>query len=74
MAKVLVLTSGRGGFGKTSTTAAALRAALAQFGDSVAFIDFAVGLRNLELMVGAERRVVFEGRADDDSDAAQAFV
>jgi septum site-determining protein MinD len=58
-ANVLVVTSGKGGVGKTTTTAA-LGAALAQAGQKVAVIDFDVGLRNLDLVLGAERRVVFD--------------
>jgi septum site-determining protein MinD len=59
MAKVLVVTSGKGGVGKTTTTAA-IGAALAQSGQKVAVVDFDVGLRNLDLVLGAERRVVFD--------------
>src|SRR6059058_1718673 len=59
MAKVLVVTSGKGGVGKT-TSAAALGAALAQTGQTVVVVDFDVGLRNLDLVMGAERRVVFD--------------
>jgi len=59
MAQVLVVTSGKGGVGKTTSTAA-LGAALAQNGDKVVVIDFDVGLRNLDLVMGAERRVVFD--------------
>ncbi len=59
MAKVLVVTSGKGGVGKTTSTAA-LGAALAQGGQSVVVIDFDVGLRNLDLVLGAERRVVYD--------------
>jgi len=59
MAKVLVVTSGKGGVGKTTSTAA-LGAALAQMDQKVAVIDFDVGLRNLDLVMGAERRVVFD--------------
>ncbi|XIA65237.1 septum site-determining protein MinD [Bradyrhizobium sp. TZ2] len=59
MAKVLVVTSGKGGAGKTTSTAA-LGAALAQSGQSVVVVDFDVGLRNLDLVMGAERRVVFD--------------
>ncbi|KQO63314.1 MULTISPECIES: septum site-determining protein MinD [unclassified Methylobacterium] len=59
MAKILVVTSGKGGVGKTTTTAA-LGAALAQAGKSVAVVDFDVGLRNLDLVMGAERRVVYD--------------
>lgn len=59
MAKVLVVTSGKGGVGKT-TSSAALGAALAQTGQRVVVVDFDVGLRNLDLVMGAERRVVFD--------------
>ncbi|MBN9509490.1 MAG: septum site-determining protein MinD [Alphaproteobacteria bacterium] len=59
MAKVLVVTSGKGGVGKTTSTAA-LGAALAQNGKRVVVVDFDVGLRNLDLVMGAERRVVFD--------------
>lgn len=59
MAKVLVVTSGKGGVGKTTSTAA-LGAALAQAGENVVVVDFDVGLRNLDLVMGAERRVVFD--------------
>src|SRR5246127_114843 len=59
MAKVLVVTSGKGGVGKTTSTAA-LGAALAQMGEKVVVVDFDVGLRNLDLVMGAERRVVFD--------------
>src|SRR6266576_1580081 len=58
-AKVLVVTSGKGGVGKTTSTAA-LGAALAQAGQNVVVVDFDVGLRNLDLVLGAERRVVFD--------------
>jgi len=59
MAQVLVVTSGKGGVGKTTSTAA-LGAALAQTGQTVVVVDFDVGLRNLDLVMGAERRVVFD--------------
>jgi len=59
MAKVVVVTSGKGGVGKTTSTAA-LGAALAQMGERVVVVDFDVGLRNLDLVLGAERRVVFD--------------
>ncbi len=59
MAKVVVVTSGKGGVGKTTSTAA-LGAALAQAGRMVVVIDFDVGLRNLDLVMGAERRVVYD--------------
>jgi septum site-determining protein MinD len=57
--RVLVVTSGKGGVGKTTTTAA-LGAALAHYGQKVVVVDFDVGLRNLDLVLGAERRVVFD--------------
>ena len=59
MGKVIVVTSGKGGVGKT-TSSAALGAALAQTGKRVAVVDFDVGLRNLDLVMGAERRVVYD--------------
>src|SRR4051794_32679430 len=59
MGKVVVVTSGKGGVGKTTSTAA-LGAAVAKTGKKVALVDFDVGLRNLDLIMGAERRVVFD--------------
>src|SRR3954453_7762776 len=59
MAQVLVVTSGKGGVGKTTSTAA-LGAALAREGKRVVVVDFDVGLRNLDLVMGAERRVVYD--------------
>src|ERR1700749_1700416 len=59
MSKVIVVTSGKGGVGKTTSTAA-LGAALAHSGRRVCVVDFDVGLRNLDLVLGAERRVVFD--------------
>jgi septum site-determining protein MinD len=59
MGTVLVVTSGKGGVGKTTSTAA-LGAALAKGGQKIALVDFDVGLRNLDLIMGAERRVVFD--------------
>lgn len=59
MAKVVVVTSGKGGVGKTTSTAA-LGVALAKLGQNVVIIDFDVGLRNLDLVMGAERRVVYD--------------
>jgi septum site-determining protein MinD len=59
MSKVIVVTSGKGGVGKTTSTAA-LGAALARAGQKVVVVDFDVGLRNLDLVMGAERRVVHD--------------
>src|SRR6185295_16672849 len=75
MAKVLVVTSGKGGVGKTTTTAA-LGAALAQAGQNVVVVDFDVGLRNLDLVMGAERRVVFDfiNVVQGDAKVAQALI
>ncbi len=75
MAKVLVVTSGKGGVGKTTSTAA-LGAALAQGGKNVVLIDFDVGLRNLDLVMGAERRVVYDliNVVNGDAKLAQALI
>jgi len=59
MAKIIVTTSGKGGVGKT-TTSASFSTGLAARGKKVAVIDFDVGLRNLDLIMGCERRVVFD--------------
>lgn len=59
MARIIVITSGKGGVGKT-TTAAALSMGLAQRGHRTVVIDFDVGLRNLDLIMGCERRVVYD--------------
>jgi len=59
LAKIIVVTSGKGGVGKT-TTSAAFAAALALKGHKTVVIDFDVGLRNLDLVMGCERRVVYD--------------
>ncbi|KAF5298545.1 hypothetical protein FQA39_LY19219 [Lamprigera yunnana] len=59
MAKIVVITSGKGGVGKT-TTSASFSAGLALSGHKTAVIDFDVGLRNLDLIMGCERRVVYD--------------
>jgi septum site-determining protein MinD len=58
-AKVYVITSGKGGVGKTITTAA-IGAELAKLGHKVVLIDFDIGLRNLDLVMGCERRVIYD--------------
>ena len=59
MAKIVVVTSGKGGVGKT-TTSASFATGLALAGKKTAVIDFDVGLRNLDLIMGCERRVVYD--------------
>nr|WP_300311353.1 septum site-determining protein MinD [Halomonas sp.] len=59
MAKIIVVTSGKGGVGKT-TSAAAIATGLALRGNKTVVIDFDVGLRNLDLIMGCERRVVYD--------------
>ena len=59
MAKVIVITSGKGGVGKT-TTSASFSSGLALRGNKTVVIDFDVGLRNLDLIMGCERRVVYD--------------
>ena len=59
MAKIIVVTSGKGGVGKT-TTSASFATGLALRGFKTAVIDFDVGLRNLDLIMGCERRVVYD--------------
>ena len=74
-ATVLVVTSGKGGVGKTTSTAS-LGMALAQAGQKVVVIDFDVGLRNLDLVLGAERRVVFDlvNVVQGEAKLAQALI
>ncbi|TEA27632.1 septum site-determining protein MinD [Candidatus Schmidhempelia bombi] len=59
MTKIIVVTSGKGGVGKT-TTSASIATGLAQNGKKTVVIDFDVGLRNLDLVMGCERRVVYD--------------
>lgn len=59
MARIIVVTSGKGGVGKT-TTSAAISMGLAKRGHKTVVIDFDVGLRNLDLIMGCERRVVYD--------------
>jgi septum site-determining protein MinD len=75
LAKVIVITSGRGGVGKT-TSAAAFAAGLALRGHKTVVIDFDVGLRNLDLIMGCERRVVFDfiNVINGDANLNQALI
>jgi septum site-determining protein MinD len=59
LAEIIVVTSGKGGVGKT-TTSASVACGLARRGKRVAVIDFDIGLRNLDLIMGCERRVVYD--------------
>ncbi|MBG2913337.1 septum site-determining protein MinD [Proteus cibarius] len=59
MARIIVVTSGKGGVGKT-TSSAAISTGLAQKGHKTVVIDFDIGLRNLDLIMGCERRVVYD--------------
>ncbi|MGL4732629.1 MAG: septum site-determining protein MinD, partial [Fusobacteriaceae bacterium] len=59
MSKVLVITSGKGGVGKTTTTAN-LGAGLAMTGKRVLLIDTDIGLRNLDVVIGLENRIVYD--------------
>jgi septum site-determining protein MinD len=59
LTEIIVVTSGKGGVGKT-TTSASLACGLARRGKKTAVIDFDVGLRNLDLIMGCERRVVYD--------------
>ncbi|PJD94520.1 MAG: septum site-determining protein MinD [Legionella sp.] len=59
MAKIIVITSGKGGVGKT-TSSAAISSGLALKGHKTVVIDFDIGLRNLDIIMGCERRVVYD--------------
>jgi septum site-determining protein MinD len=75
LSKVIVVTSGKGGVGKT-TTSAAFATGLALRGHKTVVIDFDVGLRNLDLVMGCERRVVFDfiNVINGDASLNQALV
>ena len=75
MSKIVVVTSGKGGVGKT-TTSAAISAGLAKRGKKTAVIDFDVGLRNLDLIMGCERRVVYDliNVINNEANLSQALV
>jgi len=74
-AKVIVVTSGKGGVGKT-TSSAALSAALALLGHKTVVIDFDIGLRNLDLIMGCERRVIYDfiNVINGDANLNQALI
>lgn len=75
MARIIVVTSGKGGVGKT-TTSASFAAGLAMRGHKTAVIDFDVGLRNLDLIMGCERRVVYDfiNVISDEATLNQALI
>lgn len=73
--KVIVVTSGKGGVGKT-TSSAAIAAELANRGYKTAVIDFDIGLRNLDLIMGCERRVIYDfvNVINGEATLAQALI
>lgn len=75
MAKIIVVTSGKGGVGKT-TTSAAIGTGLALKGNKTVIIDFDVGLRNLDLIMGCERRVVYDfvNVLNNESNLSQTLI
>ena len=75
MARIIVVTSGKGGVGKT-TSSAAISTGLAQRGHKTVVIDFDVGLRNLDLIMGCERRVVYDfvNVINDEANLNQALI
>lgn len=75
MAKIITVTSGKGGVGKT-TTSAAISTGLALRGHKTAVIDFDVGLRNLDLIMNCERRVVYDfvNVINEEANLKQALI
>ena len=75
MARIIVVTSGKGGVGKT-TSSAAISTGLAQRGKKTVVIDFDVGLRNLDLIMGCERRVVYDfvNVINEEANLTQAMI
>lgn len=75
MARIIVVTSGKGGVGKT-TTSASFASGLALRGHKTVVIDFDVGLRNLDLIMGCERRVVYDfvNVINDEASLNQALI
>lgn len=75
MSRVIVVTSGKGGVGKT-TSSAAIGTGLALKGYKTVIIDFDIGLRNLDLIMGCERRVVYDfvNLINDESNLSQTLI
>ncbi|MBL1377348.1 septum site-determining protein MinD [Zobellella iuensis] len=75
MARIIVVTSGKGGVGKT-TSSAAISTGLAKLGHKTVVIDFDIGLRNLDLIMGCERRVVYDfvNVINGDANLNQALI
>lgn len=75
MARIIVVTSGKGGVGKT-TSSAAIAAGLALAGKKTVVIDFDIGLRNLDLIMGCERRVVYDfvNVINNEANLTQALI
>jgi septum site-determining protein MinD len=75
LARIIVITSGKGGVGKT-TTSASLAMGLAQRGNRTVVVDFDIGLRNLDLIMGCERRVVYDfvNVINDEAGLNQALI
>lgn len=75
MSRIIVVTSGKGGVGKT-TSSAAISTGLAQRGKKTVVIDFDIGLRNLDLIMGCERRVVYDfiNVIQGDANLSQALI
>jgi septum site-determining protein MinD len=75
LAKIIVITSGKGGVGKT-TSSAAFATGLALRGFKTVVIDFDVGLRNLDLIMGCERRVVYDfvNVINNEANLTQALI
>lgn len=73
--KVIVVTSGKGGVGKT-TSSAAISAGIASLGYKTVVIDFDIGLRNLDLIMGCERRVIYDfvNVINGDANLSQALI
>ena len=75
MAEVITITSGKGGVGK-STTTANLAVGLAQLGKKIVAVDFDIGLRNLDMLLGLENRIVYDINdvMDNNCNLSQALI